>query len=659
MTAGTVRITNPTQAESDEWLLTNGIGGYAMGAVGGAAGGAGAALWGGRRYHGLLVAAAKAPTGRILALHSLIEHLVIGDRTHVLTAHEFDSAAGPQPADALMPAELSMALPAEAKWTWRVDGLEITRTVKLSRGRNLVTVEYELAGSSRAVTLRVRPLTPMRDFHELESSRNPPPEVEVPDSKALLVKRGDLALHFAASRGAWNADGQWWYDFAYTVDRDRGQDWHEDIFSPAVLEAKFGRSSSAGRRLTIQIELVNPKVQVRVPPLDKSEDPKDETTHRLNLAADQFVVRRFVDDAWCASILAGYPWFADWGRDTMIALPGLLLSTGRVQEARTALLAFARHVQRGLVPNRFDDYGGAAHYNSVDASLWFVHAVHACHEAASGKGMSLLLEACRQIVEAYRHGTDFGIAMDEDGLIMAGDETTQLTWMDAKRDNIAFTPRYGKPVEINALWHNALLALAKMTRDDTERSELLRLAEKVAASFCRQFWWSEKRCLHDVLAPVDDRFVGDGQLRPNQIFAVSLPHSPLSQAQQKSVVETVRDRLLTPFGLRTLDREDPQYQGRYEGDMFQRDSAYHQGTVWPWLIGPYCEAVLRVGEFSDVAKDEVRQTLQPLIGELDRGCVGQLAEVYDGDAPHRPSGCPAQAWSIAEVLRIMMLLGKD
>jgi predicted glycogen debranching enzyme len=241
-----------------------------------------------------------------------------------------------------------------------------------------------------------------------------------------------------------------------------------------------------------------------------------------------------------------------------------------------------------------------------------------------------------------------------DSLISAGDEGSQLTWMDAKRDGVVFTPRHGKPVEINALWHNALCCMAEMTDDPKERDVLRLLSRQAAQSFQTKFWWSERNCLHDVLQPQPD-----GHLRPNQIFAVSLPQSPLTEAQQRAVVKIVTERLLTPYGLRTLDRDDPNYQGRYEGSLFERDRAYHNGTVWPWLIGPYCEAVLRVEKFIDAAKQRVREILQPLLRELDApngGCVNQLAEVYDGDAPHRPNGCPAQAWSVAEVLRILTIV---
>jgi predicted glycogen debranching enzyme len=281
-----------------------------------------------------------------------------------------------------------------------------------------------------------------------------------------------------------------------------------------------------------------------------------------------------------------------------------------------------------------------------------------------------LLDACRTIIAAYRRGTDFNIHMDDsDGLIIAGDENTQLTWMDAKRDGIAFTPRDGKPVEVNALWHNALNCLAQMTEGAGEREDLLPLAGRVAASFRSAFWWDDKLCLHDCLTPAQSDetsrgrpFVSDGKLRPNQIFAVSLPFSPLNQAQQRAVVKIVGERLLTPFGLRTLDRGDPDYKPRYEGNLFQRDAAYHNGTVWPWLIGPYCEALLRVERFSDEVKQRVREIIQPLIDEMNNAsggrCLGQIAEVYDGDPPHRPSGCPAQAWSVAEVLRVLTLVEK-
>ena len=376
---------------------------------------------------------------------------------------------------------------------------------------------------------------------------------------------------------------------------------------------------------------------------------------RLAEAAGQFVVKRRMGEQWLTSIIAGYPWFADWGRDTMISLPGLLLCTRRLAEARAVLLAFARHLRNGLIPNFFHDTDPPA-YNTVDASLWFVHATREYLRLSNDSNCAEIIDACRAIISAYRNGTDLHIRMDEDGLVTSGDETSQLTWRDAKRDGVVFTPRHGKAVEICSLWHNALCCLAELTDRDDEATELRELADRVARSFQRSFWWPERECLHDVLLPLDGAWQPVRRVRPNQIFAVSLPFSPLTIDQQRSVVGIVRERLLTPFGLRTLDPDDPGYQGRYEGDLMQRDGAYHNGTVWPWLIGPYCEAVLRINDFSDPARDEVRRTIRPLLGELDRGCLNQIAEIYDGSEPHRPSGCPAQAWSVAELLRVQTLL---
>jgi predicted glycogen debranching enzyme len=361
------------------------------------------------------------------------------------------------------------------------------------------------------------------------------------------------------------------------------------------------------------------------------------------------------------TILAGYPWFADWGRDAMISLPGLLLTTGRYADARRVLAGFARHARDGIIPNCFDDKGGGgegggALYNPVDASLWFVHAACASLSASGDREgfRGRIRDACLDVIDAYKHGTT-NIRMDDDALIAAGDETTQLTWMDAKRDGVTFTPRHGKAVEINALWHHDLLALADAIEpDDAARADELRLlAGRVAESFRRVFWNEDKQCCFDAVSPDG---TCSGEIRPNQIFAVSLEHSPLDDEQQRGVVEAVRRCLLTRHGLRTLDPAEPGYHGRYEGSMFERDAAYHNGTVWPWLIGPYVEAVLRVGRFSVPAIEHAREALAPLIAYLQEGrCPGQLPEVFDGDDtpehPQRPDGCPAQAWSVAEVLR--------
>jgi predicted glycogen debranching enzyme len=354
-----------------------------------------------------------------------------------------------------------------------------------------------------------------------------------------------------------------------------------------------------------------------------------------------------------------------------------MLATGRIEDAGRCLRTFASHRKNGIVPNVFDDRTGEPQYNTADASLWFILGACAYRKAVGSGGDrstwdGLLAPACLDIVSHYRRGTDFNIAMDPlDKLITAGTSATQLTWMDAKRDGVTFTPRHGKAVEINALWHAALLELGLAIHDSDPGmgANLRDLGQTVGKSFAKVFWNAGAGCLFDCLTPAEG---GPGwnpctEVRPNQIFAVSLPHSPLSADQQRSVLKIVRERLLTPFGLRTLDPSHPNYRGRYEGNLFERDRAYHNGTAWPWLLGPFAEAVLRVGGFSDAAKRDARAAVEPVLSQLvganpmgvadgPRGCFGQIAEIYDGDAPQRPQGCPAQAWSVAELLRVMLMI---
>jgi predicted glycogen debranching enzyme len=344
-------------------------------------------------------------------------------------------------------------------------------------------------------------------------------------------------------------------------------------------------------------------------------------------------------------VIAGYPWFSDWGRDTMISLPGLFLATGRFEQARQVLSVFAQYVSEGMIPNRFDDYNSEPSYNTVDASLWFIHA---CFEYQRATGEQdffrrVLRPACQQIIDGYTRGTRYNIKVDpEDDLVFQGNPSTQLTWMDAKQDNICFSPRQGKPVEVNALWYHALCLMGQSDR-----------ADRVAVNFRKAFWLSPFRGLADVV----DGSRRDNSLRPNQIFAVSLPNSPLTHEQQWAVVETVRRELLTPFGLRTLERNDPRYRGVYRGPARQRDEAYHNGTVWPWLLGAFLEAYVKVHYRTEPAMDQARRWLSPLLDDMRHACIGQISEIYEGNEPHRPVGCCAQAWSVAEALRMAVELG--
>ncbi|MEP0844461.1 MAG: glycogen debranching protein, partial [Phycisphaerae bacterium] len=367
------------------------------------------------------------------------------------------------------------------------------------------------------------------------------------------------------------------------------------------------------------------------------------------------VKRRRADGSDSTTILAGYHWFGDWGRDTFIALPGLLLETRRFAEARQVLETFASAQQDGLIPNRFSDYGDGCDYNSVDASLWYLHAaVQYCRRSGDRTAWrDFLGQTCARIIDGFVKGAPFNIRVDSDGLVSCGDASTQLTWMDAKYGDVVFTPRHGKPVEINALWYDGLLALAELIEADEPlpAERYRRQARKTGRAFVEQFWDPARRCLFDVVRGSER----DASIRPNQIFAVSLPHSPLEASQCRAVLETVEEHLLTPYGLRSLSPADPRYRGRYAGNPFERDSAYHQGTVWSWLIGPYVEAYLRVHGTGAAARSAAREKLAALIAHLDEAGLGSVSEVFDGDPPHAPGGCIAQAWSVAELLRAWRL----
>ena len=378
----------------------------------------------------------------------------------------------------------------------------------------------------------------------------------------------------------------------------------------------------------------------------------------LCFAADQFVTKRQANNKTKSTILAGYPWFADWGRDAFISLPGLLLVTGWFEQAKSVLTTFAAAADKGMIPNCFDEYDNSAHFNSVDASFWFINAAFQYLQATDDTNtfMQELIPTIRWIIDSYSKGTKFGIHADADGLITAGDEQTQLTWMDAKCDGIAFTPRYGKAVEVNALWYNCLCLLAEFYagRDQESAKRYESMAGQVRTGFRELFWNDIKGCLNDCILP--DGSVDDS-LRPNQIFAVSLKFSPLSESQQFSVVEVVQKHLLTPYGLRTLSPDAADYKGVYTGPLRQRDEAYHQGTVWPYLIGPFIEAYLKVNNFSPESKSRAAEFVEPLLEHLtEDGCLGSISEIFDGDEPHKPKGCFAQAWSIAELIRAYRLI---
>jgi len=656
-----------------EWVLANALGGFAMGS---------ACARDDRRYHAMLVCATQPPVGRVVALKNVADTIVFTQHPGAprrLPLTDFAFANWPCAHSTLTP-EFERQVDF-CRWTWRdpQTGVEIVRELCLADGLNAARLTYLIRNETPGVLLELRPLIALRDFHCLLREQDDPSRfrVEARDVRHIAVHAHALGLDLHANVGTFDASPAWWRNFEYARDIQRGQDGVEDLFCPGTFTLDPAKDSSHFKLLAWMGEAPPPDLS-RLTRADRlahaarhigahipAQIPDAALLHLIR-AADQFVVRRRApagqEPAWLTSVIAGYPWFGDWGRDTCICLRGLLLTTGRFNEALETLRAFAQRLRRGLIPNCFDDGSGDPQYNTVDAPLWYVLA--ACEFLrVSGDHAAFvahLLGPCHAIIDAYTHGTDYGIRLDTDGLITAGDAHTQLTWMDAKRDATVFTPRHGKAVEINALWHAALLDLAQA---GSPRADALRaLAARARLAF-DAFWNPRASCLFDVITSEGGRDIPNDDIRPNQVFAVALPHSPLSRERQHAVLGAVRDHLLTPRGLRTLAPGSPAYRPRFEGNLYERDGAYHNGTVWPWLIGPYAEGLLRAGEFAPRSRREAMEAIKPLLGQIVAPAPGEpiatIAEVYDADPPRRPDGCPAQAWSVAEVLRVLVLASRE
>ena len=628
-------------ATAREWIETNGIGGWASSSVTGA---------NTRRYHGLLVAATRPPLGRIVLLSRLDETVTLGTRRVALGTNQFPGAVYPDGFTHLASFERGIFPVLE----YRIEDTCLQKTVVAIDGENTTVVIYDLREGREPVTLELRPFVAGRDYHALRHADDaiPPTRVE-----GCTLRVGPLAeetmLHLLVPGGEFEAVGaEWWHDFEYERERERGFGHREDLWTPGVMRVRLApgerigviasTTDSAGRDAA---ELVGGERARRESLLDRLP-LRDHVTVPLALAADQFLVRRGVD---LRTVIAGYHWFGDWGRDTLIALPGLTLATGRPDEARRILQTFAAWVDRGMIPNRFPDEGDTPEYNTADATLWFFVALRAYVRATGDNAfVAELLPALREIIRWHREGTRFGIRVDADGLLHAGEPGVQLTWMDAKVGDWVVTPRTGKPVEINALWYNALRILGEFEREEGEGESaeaLERDAARVRRQFARMFWYREGGHLYDVV----DGDRRDAAVRPNQIFACSLPFPLLSAVRRRSVLRVVEEELLTPVGLRSLAPSDPAYQARYEGDTLRRDCAYHQGTVWLWLLGPFVTALVR--ERGARGRAQARTLIERVMGHLAEAGIGSMSEIFDGDPPHEPRGAIAQAWSVAEVLR--------
>jgi len=649
---------NLEQAIGYEWLVTNGLGGFAAGTV------CTARI---RRYHGLLVAALAPPVARTLMVAALDITARYGPDQFPLATHEFgDGTIAPEGYLSLESFHLDRGLPV---WRHAMADALLERRVLMRPGRNETQVHIEVLRASEPLHLELTPLCTYRDHHGRTQGGWDPALRETPDGCEIEAFPSALPYRLICAGARFEKDPDWYWNFRYRAESARGLDDIEDLYRPGRFLLSLDQGASATIVLSAEQEDPAPFADLRrdverraAQRLDVLPCDAPPAVQQLTLAADQFIVERGqVSDAAGKSVIAGYPWFGDWGRDTMIALPGLTLSTRRFSVAAAILRTYAGYVSEGMLPNRFPDGTEAPEYNTVDATLWFFHALDTYTRYSGDPSLAHeLYPVLADIIAWHRRGTRYDIHVDTtDGLLTAGTQGVQLTWMDAKVDDWVVTPRIGKCVEINALWYNALRVmetLAGELHQDSAAAEYQKAADRARQGFQR-FWNPSRSALYDVIDGPEGEAGPDGnrrddRLRPNQIFAVSLPHSPLDASRQQAVVDVCARELLTSHGLRSLGRREPGYRPRYRGERRERDGAYHQGTVWAWLIGPFVDAHYRV--HGDAAA--ARSFLEPLILHLQDGCLGTLGEIFDGDPPFAARGCFAQAWSVAEVLRTWLAL---
>ena len=637
-------MTTFESSSSKEWLEANGLGGWASSTVSGAHT---------RRYHGLLVAATRPPVGRMVLLSKLAETLVVGDARHELDANAYPGTVHPRGFERIA----EFALDPFPTWIYEAGGVRLKKTVAAVHGENTTVVLYEALAAPAGAALELRPFVAYRDYHGLQHKNDELRFANATYRDDVFRTRpydGTPELFLSVPEATFEAKPDWYFRFEYALEVERGLDALEDLFSHGVFRRplregdRFGVIAStepvAGRD---PIELVE-KQRARRKIVADIVSTDDELSRTLALAADAFVVRRGDD---LRTIIAGYPWFSDWGRDTMIALPGICLATGRLEDAKRILRAFAGSASQGMLPNRFPDAGERPEYNTVDAALWFFVAAWRYLQASKDTRFVVdeLLPVFEDVVLWHDRGTRYGIRVDADGLLAAGEPGAQLTWMDAKVGDWVVTPRHGKPVEIQALWHNALVILSELRRlagRAEEAAEAAARAKRVKERFVEVFWNESAGYLYDVV----DGERADPSIRPNAVFALSLPFPLLPKDKARAVLAVVEAKLLTPVGLRSLSPDDPAYRGRYAGGPSERDAVYHQGTVWSWLLGPYADALVKT--LGAPGKAKARRAVEGIAPHLQEGMLGQIAEIFDGDAPHAPRGCPAQAWSVAEVLRV-------
>ena len=664
--------TGPDALATREWLVTNGLGGYASGTVAGVIT---------RRYHGVLIAALPAPFGRTVMLSRVAEELRFADgRCYEFGGRERTGAAPDAHGTGyLVEFRLEAGLPV---WRFDVEGVVIEKRLFLSYMQNTVHVMYELLSSSEQAELRLRPAVNFR-AQELPVSEPLlwPYEFRAVGDRSEVLLAGSplppLRLRWRGADATFTLDSKRIDNVLYPVEESRGYQARGDLWSPGLFQVPL----AIGARVTLVASTESPETMTVLEPgpalqaergrrerlvAQAMPEARDGVPAELVIAADQFIIapagrtgeiaRAHAYGDEVRTVIAGYHWFTDWGRDTMISLEGLTLTTGRHNEAGYILRTFAHYVRDGLIPNMFPEGEREGLYHTADATLWFFHAVNRYVEC-SGDRLTLarLYPTLKDIIDRHVQGTRFGIRVDPaDGLITQGAAGYQLTWMDAKVDDWVVTPRRGKAVEINALWFNALKLMEEWAGDHDDRAATYRdRADQVRQSFNDRFWFADGRYLYDVID--GEHGQNDRKCRPNQILAIALPHPVLVEHRWEPVMRIVRDRLVTPVGLRSLAPGDPEFKSRYFGDLRARDAAYHQGTVWAWLAGAFIDAWLKVYPDDWAGAQRV---LDGFVSHLDEACIGSISEVFDAEEPYTPRGCIAQAWSVAEVLRVWVKLAR-
>ena len=639
-----------------EWLETNGLGGWSGSTIIGC---------NTRRYHGLLVAATKPPTERMNLLSKLDETIVMGEERFELSCNQYDHIITPNGKEYLKSFQKDF-FPA---WFYEVGGIKIKKTIAMVHGENTVVILYEVQKAEAPFKMEFLPLISAKGYHSLQhASTNIWWDTQFENGifhNKPFEQAPDIFISIPGA--SYQHNPSWFYNFNLAVEKYRGQDFQEDLFNHGTLTVELKEGDSIG--IIISTENPNGRNADDLFELEKQRrlgllQLGNQTTNTeinlsieqiLSLAADQFIVKRGEN---LKTVIAGYHWFTDWGRDTMISLPGLCLSTGRFEDAKKIIAAFANNISMGMLPNRFQDNNEPPEYNNVDGTLWYFIAIKKYLDATGDKDFVLdqILPVLKDIIDWHFKGTRYNIHADDDGLLYAGEIGQQLTWMDARIGNWVVTPRMGKPVEIQALWYNALKIFSELLvmNNQSSDADIVELsALKTKESFEKKYWNEELNYLYD---NIDEHGVPDSSLRPNQLFAFGLCYPILYDAEKaKSILNKVEDKLYTPVGLRSLSPEDPNYIAIYGGDVFHRDSSYHQGTVWSWLLGPYVDAIMKI---RDIGYERyARKLIENFAYHLNEACIGSVSEIFDADMPHNPRGCVAQAWGVAEVLRVVKEYG--